>query len=150
VKCGLALSLNAADDALRRTLMPALAKYSIAELLEACEGFAATTQRRITLEYVLFAGINDRPEDAVRLIRLARGRPFKVNLIPYNPGSAAVRIAPPEGSGPRDLRRPSPDEVHRFAGRLAPQIAALTVRWSQGVDVGGGCGQLRGRALSGR
>jgi 23S rRNA (adenine2503-C2)-methyltransferase len=144
VKVGLALSLNAADDATRAALMPALHKHRIADLLAACESYARRTERRVTLEYVLIAGVNDRDADAANLRALTRRRPFKLNIIPYNPGATRVRIALPGGAAERELARPSPEQVERFVGRLVPGVPAVTVRWSQGVDVGGGCGQLRG------
>jgi 23S rRNA (adenine2503-C2)-methyltransferase len=144
VKVGLALSLNAADDATRAALMPALHKHRIATLLAACEDYARRTERRVTLEYVLLAGVNDRDEDAANLRALTRRRPFKLNIIPYNPGAALVRIALPGAGGQAALARPTPEQVERFVGRLVPAVPAVTVRWSQGVDVGGGCGQLRG------
>lgn len=143
VKVRLALSLNAADDATRAALMPALHKHRIADLLAACEDYARRTERRVTLEYVLIAGVNDRDEDAAKLRALTRRRPFKLNLIPYNPGASQVRI-PFTGGGQTALARPTPEQVERFVGRLVPGVPAVTVRWSQGVDVGGGCGQLRG------
>ncbi len=144
VKAGLALSLNAADDATRAALMPALHKYRIEKLLAACEDYARRTQRRVTLEYVLIAGVNDRDEDAANLRTLTRRRPFKLNLIPYNPGATRVKIALPGAGGQLPLVRPTPEQVERFVGRLVPAVPAVTVRWSQGVDVGGGCGQLSG------
>lgn len=143
VKVRLALSLNAADDATRAILMPALRKHRIAELLAACEDYARRTERRVTLEYVLIAGVNDRDEDAANLRALTRRRPFKLNIIPYNPGATRVRLALP-GAPHAELARPTSEQVERFVGRLVPGVPAVTVRWSQGVDVGGGCGQLRG------
>ena len=144
VKVGLALSLNGADDSMRRLLMPALHKHKLDALLGACEAYAERTKRRVTLEYVLIAGVNDRDIDANNLRKLTRRRPFKLNIIPYNPGAARVAIAMPDVPGQQELRRPTPGQVERFVGRLIPAVPAVTVRWSQGVDVGGGCGQLRG------
>ena len=143
VKVGLALSLNAADDATRRALMPELHKHRIAALLDVCEEYAERTGRRVTLEYVLIAGVTDRDEDAANLRALTRRRPFKLNIIPYNPGDARIRISIKDEVGQVELRRPTPEQVERFVGRLVPAVPAVTVRWSQGVDVGGGCGQLR-------
>ncbi len=147
VKAGLALSLNAAEDRLRAALMPAAGQHPIAELLAACEDYATRTKRRVTLEYVLFAGVNDRNADAASLRELTRGRPFKLNLIPYNPGDAALRLRLPGLAEEAELRRPGPEAIERFVGRLVPAVPSVTVRWSQGADVGGGCGQLRGRSL---
>lgn len=144
VKVGLALSLNAADHDTRKLLMPAMHKHRIEALLGACEAYAEQTKRRVTLEYVLIAGVNDRDEDARNLRNLTRRRPFKLNIIPYNPGSTRVRIALRGLPGQLELRRPTPEQVERFVGRLLPGVPGVTVRWSQGTDVGGGCGQLRG------
>ncbi|MCP4544886.1 MAG: 23S rRNA (adenine(2503)-C(2))-methyltransferase RlmN [bacterium] len=142
---GLAFSLNASDDERRTALMQRAAKHSIRENLAACEYYAERTGRRVTLEYVLFAGINDRDDDAARLRRLTRGRPFKMNIIPFNPGRDQVSLK--QGPAQGELRRPTPAEVERFVGKLLPQVPAVTVRWSQGTEVDGGCGQLRGRKL---
>ena len=143
----LALSLNAADPALRAALMPVAARHGADELLAACDAYARATQRRVTIEYVLFAGINDRPDDAFALARVLDRRPFRVNLIPYNPGERPARLRLP-GGGEAELARPGAAAVERFAGRLAGRVHAVTVRWSQAVDVGGGCGQLRARRRS--
>jgi len=96
------------------------------------------------VEVLLIAGVNDRDEDAANLRTLTRRRPFKLNIIPYNPGATRVKIAMAGADGQVALTRPSPEQVERFVGRLVPAVPAVTVRWSQGVDVGGGCGQLRG------
>ncbi|MBN2172355.1 MAG: 23S rRNA (adenine(2503)-C(2))-methyltransferase RlmN [Candidatus Krumholzibacteriota bacterium] len=147
VPVGLALSLNAADPALRAALMPVAARHGIDELLAACDEYARSALRRVTIEYVLFAGINDRAEDAFALARVLRDRPFRINLIPYNPGERTERLRLP-GGAEAELRRPGAAAVERFAGRLAGRVHAVTVRWSQAVDVGGGCGQLRARRRS--
>ncbi len=144
VKVGLALSLNAADHDTRQLIMPALHKHRVEDLLKTCEAYAEKTGRRVTLEYVLLAGVNDRDEDIRNLQRLIRRRPFKLNVIPYNPGATQVRIVLPGMRGQVPLVRPSRAQVDRFVGRLAAGVSAITVRWSQGTDVGGGCGQLRG------
>ena len=143
VKTRLALSLNASDDAMRRALMPARGSDSIATLLQACDDFAERTGQRVTLEYVLIAGINDRPEDAANLKQLTRGRNFTLNLIPYNPGAQDVAITWPNSRRSVELKRPSNEEIDRFISRLLPGVSNVTVRRSQGTDVGGGCGQLR-------
>ncbi len=144
VKVGLALSLNAADHDTRQLIMPALHKHRVEDLLKACEAYAVKTGRRVTLEYVLLAGVNDRDEDIRNLTRLIRRRPFKLNVIPYNPGATQVRIALPGVPGQVPLVKPNAAQVDRFVGRLAAGASAITVRWSQGTDIGGGCGQLRG------
>lgn len=126
---GLAVSLNAATDEVRRRLMPAAA--GIEETLAAAEDFAAGRRMRATLEYVLIAGVNDSPAQAQRLAALTKGRPFKINLIPFN----AWQGCP--------LRPPGEPELERFIRILLPEAPAVTVRRSQGADIGAACGQLR-------
>ncbi len=125
-----AVSLNATTQVDRERLMPRAAKVPLEELMAAARGYAEATRDRVTLEYVLIRGENDRPEDVDRLARLARG-PFKVNVIPYNPGADDR------------LERPSREEVDRFATALYPKAPVVTVRWSLGPDIAAACGQLR-------
>jgi 23S rRNA (adenine2503-C2)-methyltransferase len=84
----------------------------------------------VTLEYVLIPGLTMDAADADELGRRVRGQPFKVNLIPYNPG----RKDP--------FPRPTEPEIHRFVERLLPVAPAVTVRRSRGVDIDAACGQL--------
>ncbi|MFO7676681.1 MAG: 23S rRNA (adenine(2503)-C(2))-methyltransferase RlmN [bacterium] len=130
----LAVSLNAADDATRGSLMPVNQRHPLADLLAAVREF---TQRRggkrVTFEYVLLRGINDRPADARNLSSLLQGIPCKVNLIPYNAF---------EGS---DYAAPRPREVERFAELLYPGLPAVTIRRSRGASIGAACGQLAAR-----
>ncbi len=128
--CSLALSLNAPNDPLRAELMPKASHFSIRELLAAARYFVRDGRRRVTLEYVLIKGRNMKSEHADQLAELARGQPFKVNLIPYNPG----RHSP--------FERPTEDDIDRFVARLLPTAPAVTVRRSRGVDIDAACGQL--------
>lgn len=144
LRVSLALSLVSVDEDIRRVLIPSASKLRIRELLDASEFYADKTRRKVTLEYVLFEGINDRPKDAKRLREIVQGRPFKLNIIPFNPGETPVEMMLPGLREARELRRPSPRKIDTFVGRLASAIPSVTVRWSQGSDVGGGCGQLRG------
>jgi 23S rRNA (adenine2503-C2)-methyltransferase len=130
VSCSLALSLNAPDDEKRRRLMPKASRFSIDELLDAARYFVRSGRRRVTLEYVLIPEFNMSDEDADRLGRLSRGQPFKLNLIPYNPG----RVDP--------FTRPAEEHIDRFVSRLLPVAPAVTVRRSRGVDIDAACGQL--------
>jgi 23S rRNA (adenine2503-C2)-methyltransferase len=134
--CSLALSLNAPNDEKRKHLMPKASRFSIEELLDAARYFAGSGQRRVTLEYVLIPGMTMGDDDADQLGRLVRGQPFKVNLIPYNPG----RVDP--------FARPTEPEIDHFASRLLPLAAAVTVRRSRGVDIDAACGQLWNLSLS--
>lgn len=133
-KFGLAVSLNATTDELRKRLMPGA--YGIGETLDSAEDFARSRRMRATLEYVLLAGVNDAPEDARRLASLTHGRPFKINVIPFNEWESAP------------FSRPSEHRIDRFVGLLLPDAPAVTVRRSQGGDIAAACGQLRIRHLS--
>jgi 23S rRNA (adenine2503-C2)-methyltransferase len=135
----LAVSLNAADDALRKRIMPVTARATLDETLDAARDFALRTRHHVTLEYVLLGGVNDALEDAERLRRLGGPDvPFKLNLIPFNPD-------------PRlRFERPDPERVAAFAARLAGAFRSVTVRWSMGLDIDAACGQLFGRRQEGR
>jgi len=130
-KVGLAISLNATTDEVRRRLMPIARKYTIAETMEAAAYMTQLIRRRrVTLEYALIEGVNDTDEDARRLAALAVRQPCKVNLIPFNavPGVA--------------FRRPSADRIRTFYEILWNQHLTVTVRWSKGDGIAAGCGQL--------
>jgi len=131
VACSLALSLNAPNDARRRELMPKASRFSIAELLDAARYFVRHGRnRRVTLEYVLIPEMNMSDADADELGALSHRQPFKLNLIPYNPG----RKDP--------FARPTEAQIDRFVSRLLPVAPAVTVRRSRGVDIDAACGQL--------
>ncbi len=129
----LAVSLHAAEDALRTVLVPANRRYPVAKLLDACRAYAAQTHRRITFEITLIDGVNDSDVHAGQLAEALRGMLCHVNLIPLNPISWSAW-------------RPSPDlRVQSFADILAAGGAAVSIRKRRGVDIQAGCGQLRGR-----
>jgi 23S rRNA (adenine2503-C2)-methyltransferase len=127
----LAVSLHAAEDGLRRRLVPRGGTGTVAELREMARRWFEATGRDTTFEYVLLQGINDRDEDARALARVA-GRHCNVNLIPMNP----VPFAP-------DLRAPSPDRCDRFAALLRNAGIVVHLRRQRGDDVAAACGQLR-------
>jgi 23S rRNA (adenine2503-C2)-methyltransferase len=127
----LAVSLNAPTQDLREALMPRAARTPLGDLVRAAREYGERTGDRVTMEYVLIRDVNDSPEHADRLARLLRGGPFKINLIPYNPGAAP------------ELERPEVERVDAFATRLHPQAPVVTVRWSMGPDISAACGQLR-------
>lgn len=127
----LAVSLNATTQAQREKLMPRAAKISTDELIAAARAYAERFGDRVTMEYVLIRDLNDSAEDADRLAQLLRGGPFKINVIPYNPGAAP------------ELLRPDVERVDAFARRLHPKAPVVTVRWSMGPDIAAACGQLR-------
>jgi 23S rRNA (adenine2503-C2)-methyltransferase len=130
----LALSLHAPDDALRSQIMPINDRHPIAEVLAACEAHYARRRRRVFVEYVMLAGVNDRYEQAVALARLLDPRVYKVNLIPYNPTGAY------DGS--------SRGAIDAFKAALEEHGMRATVRLTRGRDIDAACGQLAAKALA--
>ncbi len=127
----LAVSLHAPNDALRTEIVPVNRNIGIQEILQAADDYFETTGRRISYEYVLMAGINDRPEHAEELASLLRGRNAHVNLIPMNGVNELVMTAP------RD-----PD-TQQFLEILEQHGVTATVRKRKGADIDAACGQLR-------
>ena len=131
----LALSLHAPEDALRSEMMPVNDRYPLREVIDACRAFYERRRRRVFIEYVMLAGVNDRYEQAVALSRLLaprnerEQRAFKVNLIPYNPTDS-----PYQGS--------SRDSIAAFRGALEARGTPVTVRLTRGRDIDAACGQL--------
>ncbi len=138
----LALSLHAADEALRTELMPVNERYPLADVVEACRAFYARKRRRVFVEYVMLAGVNDRYEQAVALAKLLAPtgpddpRMFKVNLIPYNPTAS-----PYKGS--------SREAIAAFRAALEERGVQATVRLTRGRDIDAACGQLAALAETG-
>ncbi|MBI4223894.1 MAG: 23S rRNA (adenine(2503)-C(2))-methyltransferase RlmN, partial [Deltaproteobacteria bacterium] len=126
----LALSLNAASDPFRDEIMPVNKRYPLERLGRACRHYNDLTRQAITMEYVMFAGLNDRPEDVKQLCRFLSNLKAKINLIPYNeyPGSP--------------YRRPTEAAVRRFHKSLADRHFQVNIRYSKGLDILGACGQL--------
>jgi 23S rRNA (adenine2503-C2)-methyltransferase len=123
----LAISLHAPTSELRLRLMPIEKRYRLPDVLAAARAF----RRRVTFEYVLIGGVNDRDEDAVALGKLAKSAGALVNLLPLHPGGAG------------DLA-PSPGRVmHRFAAALRKRGVEAVLRRSRGLDIAAACGQLR-------
>ena len=127
---GLAISLHAADDATRSSLMPINKKYPLAKLIDALRAYPLPKRRRITIEYTLVAGNNDTPSEAKKLVRLLRDLPVKVNLIPVNPIEA------------RDYGPPSMEGVLAFQKVLCDAGYSCFIRRRRGDDVSAACGQL--------
>jgi 23S rRNA (adenine2503-C2)-methyltransferase len=125
----LAFSLHAPDDALRSELMPVNERYPLAEVLEACRRHHRVRRRRVFIEYVMLAGVNDRVEQASALAGLLDEQAFKVNLIPFNP----------TGSG---FQGSSPKAIEAFRAVLAQRGLPVTVRLTRGRDIDAACGQL--------
>jgi 23S rRNA (adenine2503-C2)-methyltransferase len=129
----LALSLHAAEDALRSQLMPVNDRYPLRDVLAACRDYYEHKRRRVFVEYVMLAGVNDSFPQARRLAELLDARVFKVNLIPYNPTDS-----PYEGS--------SPKAIEAFRAELERHGVGATVRLTRGRDIAAACGQLAARS----
>ena len=125
----LALSLHAADDALRTEIMPVNDRYPLADVLAACREHYERKRRMVFVEYVMLAGVNDSHAQARQLAEALDPRMFKVNLIPYNPTDA-----PYQGS--------SPKAIEAFRAELERQGLGATVRLTRGRDIDAACGQL--------
>ena len=130
----LAISIHAPSDELRRSLMPINVKYPLADVIEA----AKTFDRRVTFEYVMLGGVNDRAEHARQLAELARECRAFVNLIPLHPGGAHEFVPTP------------PDEIAAFARQVRAAGVEVAVRRSRGTDIAAACGQLRVERLGRR
>jgi 23S rRNA (adenine2503-C2)-methyltransferase len=129
-KIGLAISLHAPDDATRDRIVPMNKRYPIAELLSALRDYPLPKRRRITIEYILIAGVNDSRRHAQALASLLRGLRVKVNLIPMN----AIEASP--------WQAPDPGHVEIFRETLAQRGYSCFVRTRRGDDVAAACGQL--------
>jgi 23S rRNA (adenine2503-C2)-methyltransferase len=124
----LALSLHAADPELRSELMPVNDRFPLADVLAECRRYVVLRRRKVFVEYVMLAGVNDSPDQARALASLLDAGSFKVNLIPYNPTGAF------DGS--------SRDAIERFKAVLDRARIPATVRLTRGRDIAAACGQL--------
>lgn len=134
----LALSLHGATQEKRRELMPVANKYELSEVLEACDYYFEKTGRRITFEYSLVHGVNDREEDAKELIHIMKNRNCHLNLIPVNPIKE------------REYERPSKKSAENFKNMFEKKGLYVTIRRELGSDIDGACGQLRRRYVEAR
>jgi 23S rRNA (adenine2503-C2)-methyltransferase len=130
VLLNLAVSLNAPDDVTRDRIMPINKKYPLAALMAALTAYPLKRGRRITLEYVLLSGINDSDDHARALVKLVRGIPVKINLIPFNPFPGA------------DFSRPGDERILRFQEILIAAHLFAVIRKSKGAQIAAACGQL--------
>ncbi|MBN8550678.1 MAG: 23S rRNA (adenine(2503)-C(2))-methyltransferase RlmN [Deltaproteobacteria bacterium] len=130
VDANLAISLNATTDEVRSQIMPINKAYPIRVLLETLKGIPAKRRKKITMEYVMLAGVNDSDADMRRLPRLVEGLPVKINLIPYNENA---------GLG---FKTPAVDQIHAWQDYLTQRGLNTTIRWSKGQDIDAACGQL--------
>lgn len=126
----LALSLHAAEGDVRSSLMPVNDRYPLAEAIAACRRWHEARNRRVYIEYLMLAGVNDDPDQALVLAEVLKPREaFKVNLIPFNPT-------------PGDLAGSAPDAIAAFRGTLIARGVPTTVRLTRGRDIAAACGQL--------
>ena len=134
----LSVSLHAPNDAIRNTIMPVNKAYPIDELIAACRRYYEATSRRISFEYAMINGVNDRPEDAKELLRRMKGLPAHFNLIPLN----HVEESP--------LKPSTRQAVARFQQLLEEGGITATVRRTLGSDIDASCGQLRRKHNQGK
>ncbi len=128
----LAISLHATNDALRDVLVPLNKKYPIADLLEACRNYPGVSNaRRITFEYVMLKGVNDSLAEAKQLVRLLKGIPAKINLIPFNPWPGS------------SYECSDWEQIERFSQYVFDAGYSSPVRTPRGRDILAACGQLK-------
>ncbi|GLT89045.1 hypothetical protein SLE2022_070480 [Rubroshorea leprosula] len=129
----LAVSLHAPNQKLRETIVPSAKSYPLDALMKDCRDYFQETSRRVSFEYALLAGVNDKVEHATELAELLHewGRGYHVNLIPFNPI---------EGS---EFRRPYKKAMLAFAGALESRKITVSIRQTRGLDASAACGQLR-------
>jgi 23S rRNA (adenine2503-C2)-methyltransferase len=132
IGCMLAISLHAVRDDLRDVLVPLNRKYKIKELMEACRNYpGASNAKRITFEYVMLKGVNDSIEDAKALIKLLKGIPAKINLIPFNPWPGTK------------YECSDWEQIEKFSQVVFDAGYASPVRTPRGRDILAACGQLK-------
>lgn len=132
----LAISLNATEDETRDRIMPINKKYPLRTLLDCLREYPLKPTRRLTFEYVLLKDVNDSMEDAVRLARLLRGIPSKINIIPFNSFEDSGYAPPPE------------ETILEFQNYLISKNYSVFIRQNRGGDILGACGQLAAKDYS--
>ena len=133
-KIKLAVSLHSAIDEVRTTIMPFNETFPLKDLREALEYWYAKTKSRITYEYIVWEGINDKPKDADALVKFCKYVPCKVNLIEYNPIDDGV------------FQQASSQATHMYQRMLEQNGITVTVRRSRGKDIDAACGQLANKS----
>lgn len=133
IKVNLAVSLNAADDEVRSSLMPINNRYPLAQLISACGEYSRETKQRVTFEYILIKGVNDSLVMAKKLVKLLHPVRCKINLIAFNEH---------QGS---DFKAPDEDTIRAFQKFLLDRDMVATLRAGKGRDIDAACGQLKGR-----
>jgi 23S rRNA (adenine2503-C2)-methyltransferase len=131
LQVNLAISLHAPNDEIRSAMMPVNRKFSLEEVMAACERYVAKTNRKIFFEYVMLRDVNDSEENARELARMMTGHLYHVNLIPYNTTPCASYAGTDQA------------RIWRFAGILESAGVPVTVRQNMGRDIAAACGQLR-------
>jgi len=137
LKVKLAFSLHSCFEEIRSNIMPINKKYSLKENIEALKSYAVKTNTRITFEYVMLEGINDRNEDIKALARLMSTIPSKLNIIPFN----SLEHMDPSGFSGK-LRSTPMERIHQFADKLREKNITVMLRNTQGDDIAAACGQL--------
>ena len=137
LQVNLAVSLHAPNDELRKKLMPVAKAYSIEQLMTACKEYTKATNRRITFEYSLLAGVNDTPQCASELVKLLKGGLYHVNLIAMNKVPGTI------------FQSASPAKVKQFRDILGSGGINATIRREMGSDIMAACGQLRRGTIEG-
>ena len=128
----LAVSLHAVNDELRDKLVPLNRKYPLKELLQACRDYPGlSNSRRITFEYVMLKGVNDLLDDARQLVKLLKGIPAKINLIPFNPWPGSA------------YECSDWDQIEKFSEYVFNAGYSSPVRTPRGRDILAACGQLK-------
>jgi len=130
LQVGLAISLHAPNNELRKKLVPTAGPNSVEDIIEAGRRYFKKTGRRVTFEYALMKGINDSPKIATELAILLKGNGSHVNLIPINPTAG-------------DFNRPTQDSIREFERILFNAGVNCTVRIEKGIEISAACGQLR-------
>ncbi len=130
LKNRLAISLNSADESIRNKIMPYTKQYPLNTLVEPIKKYADVSARWVTLEYIMFKGLNSSLSDASKLIEFARELPVKVNFIQYNPVTGLDFAPAPKG------------DVYKFQAYLLQNQITATIRESRGQDINAACGQL--------
>ena len=136
LQVNLAVSLHAADNALRSQLVPANRMFPIKKLIPVCKAYTEKTHRRISFEYALIDGVNDSREAALALAGLLKGMLCHVNLIALNPSKKYSLQGSPKA------------KVHAFSATLEEQGIPVTIRLRRGVEIQAGCGQLAGAEIT--
>ena len=137
IRVKLALSLHSCFENIRTLIMPINKKYSLAENIEAIKYYLNKTKTRITFEYTMLKGINDRDEDVKALTKLCKQLPAKINVIPFN----SIAHMAPDGIS-AELEPTSRNKIHDFVEKLRNNNITVMIRETQGDDIAAACGQL--------